>query len=84
MGLPSLGGGIVRRISFYNSTTGREGFQYNVTLAYATGDLAALSVVASDLSGIGVSTTVTEVKAHIMLMYWVGTKRHDFAAIMKE
>ena len=67
MELPSLGGGIVRRGSFYNSTTGTEGFQYNVTLAYATGDLAALSVVASDLSGIGVSTTVTEVKAYTML-----------------
>lgn len=59
--VPSLGGGMVQRGLFYNNTSGMEGVQYNITLAYAVGDQAALSVVTSGLSGIGVNTTVSEV-----------------------
>lgn len=60
-GIPSLGGGIVVREEFYDPISGLEGTQYNVTLSYAIGDLAALTVVTSGLSGVGLNTTVSEV-----------------------
>lgn len=49
------------RQEFYDPITGLNGTQYNVTLGYATGDLAALTVVTSGLSGIGLNATVSEV-----------------------
>lgn len=61
IGVPSLGGGIVEREVFYDSVLGLEGTRYNVTFGYATGDLAALAVVTSGLSGIGLNATVSEV-----------------------
>lgn len=60
-GIPSLGGGLVLREQFYNMTSGLEGIRYNITLGYATGDLAMLSVVTSDLAGVGVKTSASEV-----------------------
>lgn len=59
--IPSLGGGIVVREDFYDSLSGLEGTQYNVTLAYAIGDLASLAVVTEGLSGVGLNATVSEV-----------------------
>lgn len=49
------------RSEFYDPASGLDGTQYNVTLSYAIGDLAALTVVTSGLSGIGLNATVSEV-----------------------
>lgn len=61
VGIPSLGGGIVDKGAFFDPSTGLKGTQYNITLAYTTGDLASLALVTSGLSGVGVNTTVSEV-----------------------
>lgn len=53
---------MVLRDTFHNISSGLEGVRYNVTLSYAIGDLATLSVVTSGLSGIGVEASVTEVR----------------------
>ncbi len=63
-GIPSLGGGIVAREAYYDSTSGLEGEQYTITFAYSIGDLASLSVVTDGLSGVGISVTVEEVSCH--------------------
>lgn len=56
-----MGGGIVAREPFYDAASGLEGTRYNVTMAYAIGDVAALAVVTDKLSGVGLNATVTEV-----------------------
>lgn len=66
---------MVTRETFYNATTELEGTRYNVTLSYAIGDLATLSVVTSDLVGVGVSTSVTEVR----VVFNAGFVLHDCA-----
>lgn len=49
------------RNAFYNAASGLEGTQYNITLAYAIGDVASLTLVTSSLSGVGINATVSEV-----------------------
>lgn len=49
------------RTEFYDPISGLGGTQYNVTLSYAIGDLAALTVITSGLSGVGLNATVSEV-----------------------
>lgn len=49
------------REDFYDPISGLDGTQYNVTLSYAIGDLAAITVITSGLSGIGLNATVSEV-----------------------
>lgn len=53
---------MVREV-FYDEISGLEGIRYDITFAYTVGDLASLVVDASGLSGIGVQTTVSEVRA---------------------
>ena len=62
--IPTLGGGIVALEDFSDPSSGLEGTQYTVTLAYSIGDLAALAVVTDGLSGVGISITVVEVSEH--------------------
>lgn len=49
------------REEFHDPISGLDGTRYNVTLAYAIGDLATLTVITSELSGVGLNATVSEV-----------------------